>query len=233
MSFFTLEVYGEPVTYGNDNKKRGITREADWRAVIRETATNMNFPFGTGYILHFHLGHKNPLDIDNLCVPVFQALREMDKVKGNYANINWWLAKREVKIPSKLTLIIENRPPQFPINPSTNVFHKVYSGDLPDKHNKMFEKWVLYNSPGNTCNYQQFAISLKYGSQKVNIGSIPSESKNAARVKGIVDRLYPIIGGYGGSPIAPDDWKIDILCVERGVSYLKENELEIKICAII
>ena len=224
----TIEVYGEPVTYGIDSKEKGVTREADWRALIRKKAYNDNFVFGSGYVLHFHLRNNN-LDIDNLCVPVFQALREVDRDKGNYANIKWWLAKKTMGFPNKLRLIAENRPPEDPFTSSTLIFCKVYSGDFPDKHNKAFENWVLSNSKDICVNYEQFGISLKYGSSKINIGSIHSESRNAARVKGVIDRLYPIIGGNGGNPIKPEDWKINTLYVEKGVSYLKENELEIKI----
>jgi len=45
----------------------------------------------------------------------------------------------------------------------------------------------------------------------------------------LIDCFYPILGGTKGRP---EDWRIDILQVEKGVINLKENAVRITIWGI-
>lgn len=68
------------------------------------------------------------------------------------------------------------------------------------------------------------AIRFQFSSEKVNIGNIASGS-----VKSLIDCLYPILGGRLG---APDDWRVDILQVEKGVQGLLSDSVRISIWKI-
>ncbi len=58
----------------------------------------------------------------------------------------------------------------------------------------------------------------------MNLGDIAT-----GKVKSIIDCLYPVIGGNMGSP---EDWRIDILEVTKGIKILPENAIRVSIAEL-
>lgn len=188
--------------------------EIPWRSTIIDSVP-LNTAGGiSGVMMDFTLPsmapHGHPLDTDNLCQPVFYALKKIGYFEGNYANILWWRAKKCEGIPSGVSLTFNKENPTNLVELlGTPIFDEVYSGPLPSSATSPeIPQWLSsLTNKKNPNPESRLAISISFGSSKVSLGNI-----STGKVKSLIDCMFPIIGGKRG---APDDWKIDLIHAEK------------------
>ncbi|RLI42054.1 hypothetical protein DRO69_10825 [Candidatus Bathyarchaeota archaeon] len=167
-----------------------------------------------GVIIGFHLTNLfprgQPLDIDNLCEPVFSILiNKKGWFGGRRPNLYWWQATKSEDPPTGCRIqIFSTGPPSMRITHNL-VFDGYFPGPLPrnardpnmpawfhdamDKRQKQLDTLYL--------------IHLRFDNAKINIGDI-----STGVVKSTIDCLYPVVGGSAGRP---EDWRISILRIEK------------------
>jgi hypothetical protein len=199
--------------------------EIPWRKALEcsicsiPTLSNENFGFDLKFILPTLAPNNQPLDIDNLCEPVFSVLiNKLGWFGGKRPNIKWWRAMKICGQPSGLQLSAETRIPLEMTRLFENLlFDGVYEGELPRRAtDNQIPSWINslkeFESPQNS---DRFVIHLQFGGLKLNIGNIAT-----GEVKSIIDCLYPVIGGLKGKP---EDWRVDVLQVEKGATNLNDS----------
>jgi len=169
--------------------------------------------------------NNQPLDIDNLCEPVFSVLiNKLGWFGSRRPNLKWWHAIKACDQPSGLYLSVE---PTMPLEMmgeyGSPFFDETFEGVLPSKAtDPQIPSWLdSLKKFESQKNNDRFVIRLQFGGTKVNIGDIAT-----GKVKTLIDCLYPVIGGSKGKP---EDWRVDVLQVEKGVTNLKNNSVRISI----
>jgi len=224
MSSKQFWVPGIPATFAT----RG---ERPWKdELIRSIPTpsiEEKFNFN-GLILEFVLPtlepNNQPLDIDNLCEPAFSVLiNELRWFGGRRPNLKWWHAIKVCGQPSGLRLSIEPATPSpMTCKYGSPFFDEIYEGLLPSKAtDHQVPSWLSSFKFAPPKNNNRFAIRLQFGGTRVNIGDVAT-----GKVKALMDCLYPVIGGSRGKP---EDWRVDVLQVEKGVTNLKDDSVRISI----
>ena len=169
--------------------------------------------------------HNQPLDIDNLCEPVFSVLiNKLGWFGGRRPNLKWWHSIKVCSKPSGLHLSMElTTPPEMTDEYGSPFFDETYEGVFPSKAtDPQILSWLnSLKKFKSQKNDDRFIIRLQFEGAKVNIGDIAT-----GKVKAIIDCLYPVIGGCKGKP---EDWRVDVLQVEKGVTKLKNNSVQISI----
>ncbi len=168
-------------------------------------------------------GH--PLDVDNLCEPVFSVLiNQLQWFNGKRGNIHWYCASKMHSPDSglKLTLFTE---PSIEINLGevklAPVFKQVYTGKLPKSAaDPLFTRWVERHLAGH-LSLANVAVLLRFGDARINLGDIAT-----GRIKPILDGLYPLLGGTAR---APEDWRIRALAVEKGTRDLSPDSVSVTV----
>ncbi len=211
-------VSGIPATFATKG-------EIPWRKALEcsicsiPIPSNENFGLDLKFILPTLAPNNQPLDIDNLCEPVFSVLiNKLGWFGGKRPNIKWWRAMKICGQPSGLQLSAKKMIHLKMTRVFGNLlFEGVYEGELPCKAtDNQIPSWLNslkeFESPQNN---DRFVIRLQFGGLKVNIGNIAT-----GEVKSIIDCLYPVIGGLKGKP---EDWRVDILQVEKGTTNLNDS----------
>lgn len=188
--------------------------EIPWRnTIIGDVSLDNPFDI-SGVDLDFKLptlaprGH--PFDTDNLCEPVFYALKKIGYFGGKNSNILWWRARKSLGDPSGVWISLKaEKPNDLGDSLGAPIFSYTYCGELPKSATSPeIPEWITtlpnIKIPESDA---RLALSLKFGASKVSLGNITT-----GRVKSFIDCLYPIIGGRKG---APDDWKIDLIQAEK------------------
>jgi len=211
---------GSPATFATKG-------ENPWKNVIQQTVPPAVGETTHGLILQFKVPtlapHNHPIDVDNLCEPVFSTfINKLGWIGGKRTHLQWWHATKKLGTPSGVELIITSSPtPVMRGVAGDAIFDAVYEGILPKcATDSEVPTWLaglsipIFSHPSD-----RLAIRFQFQSAKVNIGAISS-----GKVKALIDCLYPILGGRQG---APDDWRIDVLQVEKGVEEVAEGAVRI------
>lgn len=92
-----------------------------------------------------------------------------------------------------------------------------YHGKVPENpYDLVIPAGVYFPKPFRKPHiHDRYMVRLQFGGEEINIGDIIT-----GKVKEILHGLHPIIGG---SPETPEDWRIHVLQVEKGVTFVKEG----------
>lgn len=182
----------------------------------------------TGAYLYYHLPtlapRGMPLDTDNLCEPPIYALTKCGYFQGKRKNMAWWHARKRVAEPTGAKIVVDSTPPvDLRAELGSPFFDHTYTGNLPSSaSDPSIPKWISSIENISLPNRNdRLAISLKFGSSRVSLGNI-----STGPIKSIIDCLYPIIGGEIS---APDDWKIDLIQVQKDLSGINPESVSIAI----
>jgi hypothetical protein len=166
-------------------------------------------------------GH--PLDVDNLCEPVFSVVvNKLGWFGSRRPNMLWWLATKVVGQPSGLRLSMRSeRALAARAEEGCAVLEATYTGPLPKKATDTeVPRWLA--SLGLSQRVQsddRFAVHFLLGGARVNLGDVATGT-----VKSLLDCLYPVLGGRAGDP---EDWRVDNLLVQKCTADLEENQVRI------
>lgn len=218
-------VPGIPATYATK-------KEVPWKKALEGTIPKWADENVDGLELKFTLltqaPNKQPLDLDNLCEPVFSVIiNRLGWFNGRRPNLKWWYASKKTGHPTGLELLIEqNSAPEMTKEFGNPHFDETYSGILPmNARSPEIPSWLNSLENIEPLRYNtRLAVRLQFGGERENIGEIPT-----GKVKKIIDCLYPIIGGQEGKP---DDPRIDILQVEKDSPDIKDESVRISIWEI-
>lgn len=211
----SIIILGEPYTFATAG-------EILWRKTMMELIPEKYESHYSGVTLEFHYIpeiHRQPLDVDNLCEPVFTILIGKKKYfGGKRGNIQWFRAEKIPDIKGKLELRLLEKSPE--LNIDSSIFDANYDGKLPKSAtDKEFAKFVENNARGKLNENDECIVKIQFNSKSVNLGNISSGT-----IKPIIDCLYPILGGIAGNPY---DHSIRTLQVEKGVNSIPQNNVRI------
>ena len=196
-------VSGIPATFAT-------RRERPWKQALERSVLRPAGQVVDGLVLRFSLPtlapHGQPLDIDNLCEPVFSVvINKLGWFGGKRPNLRWWHATKTCGQPSGLRLSVHSVSPRVISDGAHDeCLDTTYTGTLPRKAtDDGIPSWL--NSLGGfkpPAKHDRFAVQLQFGGSMVNIGDIAT-----GNVKAVLDCLYPVIGGVKGKP---EDWRVDV-----------------------
>lgn len=207
-------------------------KEAPWKETLKSSIPAPTDDTVNGITMNFMLPtlapRNQPLDVDNLCEPVFSALvNKIGWFGKKRSNIKRWRASKSSGSPSGMELYLEENVTDAPFDKiGFLAFANVFKGELPSSAtDSQIPKWLepIENKP-SFAEDEKMAIRLQFGDPEVNIGNITT-----GKVKSTIDCLYPLIGGKKGSP---EDWRIDFLEVEKDVRDLDEDSVRIELWKI-
>ena len=210
---------GEPATFAT--KKEGKWKDglqSELFGIVHRDCEGVSLDF----VLSTLAPNGHPLDIDNLCEPVFSVLSgKLGWFGGRRSNIKYWSACKSVGENTGVHINVSD----FKFNIDNHlpvIFDSVYSGVLPEKAtDKNFIEWVEQQVASNIQRQEKYSMKIEFGDLAVNIGEIPT-----GKVKSIIDCMAPILGGECG---APEDWRIDQLLVSKGAEDLNAGQVRIRI----
>jgi hypothetical protein len=163
-------------------------------------------------------------DIDNLCEPVFSTvINRLGWFGGSRPSLAWFLAlKRPSAAPGMTISVMSGPAPDATAVLGIRAFEATRPGPLPrSARDEGFIAWVREQRaaivPGPV------AVILGFGSSRVNIGDIAT-----GPVKCVIDCLQPILGGRPGNP---DDHRVVLLIVAKGVADVAQGSVRITVGA--
>jgi hypothetical protein len=167
-------------------------------------------------------GH--PFDVDNLCDPVFVVvIRRAGWFGGRKTRLSWWSATKRLGQPPGCQIDIHTE--RALSVPAQNPFwDENYSGPMPTKATSPdLPRWALERRRARAVEWipESCVLYLGFSDASVNIGEIATGC-----VKPVIDCLYPWLGGTAK---APEDWRIETLVVERGLSALPPGTLHVRL----
>jgi hypothetical protein len=204
--------------------------EQTWReALVSNLPQYTQVPQMHGLFIDFRLvnlaplGH--PLDVDNLCEPVFSTLiNRKGWFGGKRPNLTWWQAsKSRSSSPGCQIEVSPNNTASIGRPKGVLVFEDHYSGPLPLSARDPCISSQIQDSIGNqeASSEGRYFIFLRFDNSKLNIGDIA-----AGKVKTTIDSLYPIVGGVIGQP---EDWRVNIIRVEKQAANSTNEGVHISI----
>lgn len=205
--------------------------EKTWKETLRRGIPEPTTEYDAqGVLLHFRLtgadSGYSAADLDNLCEPIFQVLiGEQGWFSGKRANLRWFRASKSYgEAPGCDLTVTRSSPVDAPQTHSRMLLSTLYIGPLPLRgSDSPLADWVG-SIPEAPVQIDRCAVLLQFADTAVNIGDIPT-----GRVKNVVDCLYPVLGG---KPSDPEDWRVDILQVEKGAAYVSLGALRITLYAM-
>ncbi len=216
MSAEKFWVAGLPATFAT-------AKEAGWKRALEDALPAGVGGAAAGLRLDFILptlspaGH--PLDVDNLCEPVFSVfINRLGWFGGKRPNLTWWRATKACSDPSGVRLTVEPGPaPDMDSELGRAFFDAAYRDELPSRAtDERVPAWLrslgAIDLPRDDA---RFALRLRFGSARINIGDVAT-----GKPKPMIDCLYPILGGPPGDP---EDWRIDVLQVEKDIKDLEAD----------
>lgn len=214
-----LFVPGEPATFATKGEKpwkEAVTAAASLCVPSLEAVDGVTLEFTVAS----HSRNGQPFDLDNLCDPVFVALKNAGWFGGRKANVKWWRATKAEGPVSGVRIVGQVEPPTADQCPW--LVQAIYQGDLPhDGRHEGVAAWAREIAEGMSGHApDRLGLGLRFGNPDITIAEISS-----GRVKNIIDCLYPIIGGEAS---APHDWKVNELWVDRGVR-LPDGLVEVQV----
>lgn len=176
------------------------------------------------FVLPTPAPHGMPLDVDNLCEPVFSiVVNKLGWFESKRQNIRWWQATKECGAPTGLRIeMMQDTEINIGLTPDGIIFDAIYDGDMPaSAKDCQVASWAEKNYLARSCPEpnRRYSMLIQFASPTINIGDIAT-----GKVKSFIDCMYPAIGGSAGKP---EDWRIDLLQVEKGVQTLAGNTVRI------
>ena len=222
MSVTSFWVGGEPATFATSG-------ELSWKERLRESTpppslagreTGMDVRFSVSSLRRS--GH--PFDVDNLCDPVFVVvIRKAGWFEGRKTGLSWWSATKRLGQPPGCQIsIYEERAISLPTH--SPFWDEHYSGPIPTSATSLeLPLWARELRVARAVDRfpESCFLYLGFSDGNVNIGEIAT-----GRVKSVVDCLSPWLGGTAK---APEDWRVETLVVERGVSAIPPGTLHIRL----
>lgn len=213
-------VSGLPATFAT-------AREKPWKTELSNQLSSPTMAGNErGVELQFNVlslaPNGQPLDVDNLCEPVFSVLvGQLGWFGAARGNVHWWSATKRDGGPHGCGITISDaRSAGVPSAPPT--LEGVYRGMLPRNAKEAdVAAWASGLVRGATELPTRCIVHLAFGSNTVNIADI-----STGVVKSFVDCLYPILGGRAG---APEDYRVSQLIVEKGAAGLVSNEVRARL----
>ena len=206
--------------------------EKPWKETLLKNLPQRSSEIGErGLVLDFQLsdlaplGH--PLDVDNLCEPVFSILiNRKGWFGGNRGNMHWWCASKKQGLPSGSRIEIFSNSPSAKLGQNI-VFDKYWPGPPPrSARSPYMPAWireVFHQREAHPDNF--YFVRLAFDDANLNIGDI-----STGVAKPTIDCLYPVIGGTAGSP---EDWRISVLQVEKRRNYDERKGVQITIGRVL
>lgn len=205
MQFWVSGIPAPYATKGEDLWKRELESNLPKPSIDSFNGVTVEF------ILRTPATGAGPVHVDNLCEPVFSVLvGGLGWFGGRRSNINWWRAAKVSGEPTGIKLGLEAKAAPDMKQEFGEPFF-VYAGNVPEKASEPIlpVKVSSIKQLKQPAAGDRYMVRLQFGGSNINIGDIAG-----GRVKEIIDSLYPVIGG---APDSPDDWRIHILQVEKGV----------------
>jgi len=214
-------VLGEPFTFATKG-------ELIWREIMMNSIPEKFEKNYSGVELKFHYVseiHGQPLDVDNLCEPVFIILvGKKNYFDGVRKNIQWFRAEKIQDNNGKLELSLSEQIPK--LNHGLILFDEIYVGPFPKSAtDPKFPIFVKNNLKRKLEKTEECIVSIQFNSSSVNIGNISSGT-----IKPIIDCLFPVLGGIQGDP---NDHVIRILQIEKGITSIPQDGIRIVISRLI
>lgn len=212
---------GEPPTWLGSG-------ERDWKARLAEAvklapAPFLNLDFRVSSFLR--AGHR--FDLDNMVTPVFDQLLGPRRSELRRA-LHGWSARRGLSPQPGLRIVEADSARNDSMGgEDCLVLDLAYLGGLPaDSRGKGVEfAQAVVHALGawSPSAEHRFAVDLGFGDDVQDITWVAEKP-----VKPVVDCLFPVLGGRPG---APEDWKIERLRVQRGLSDLR-GAFSVKVWAL-
>lgn len=189
-----LFVTGEPATFATKGEKA-------WKESVKSAASlcvptleavdsvSLNFTFSP------HSWKSQPYNLDNLCEPVFDSLKNAGWFGGRKSNVHWWQARKAEGPVSRVKILGQCEPSET--DQRSVLLHAMYVGDLPhDRRHEGFAAWAREIANGlHGPMPDRLGIGLRFSRSDITIAETAS-----GRVKNIIDCMYPIIGGEACAP---------------------------------
>lgn len=208
---FPVWVPGVPSTYSNGEP------EAIWKAILSQTLpaaplTAAAHGMTADFLVPLSVWGREGNDLDNLCDPLCSILiNQKGWLGGRRPNLMWYCVSKNPGAPSGARVAVHNdSPPSFKPEADAEIIHDVYSGPLPKNvQDPLLARWVESH---RRCDglWKRYHVLLQIEGKTLNIGDVAKDYG----VKGIVDSLYPLLGGDAENP---GDDRITMLQVEKGV----------------
>lgn len=221
----TFFIDGIPGTYATK-------KEGPWKKAISEQAPGPSLGgkeigISLRFVLPTLTPVGQPLDVDNLCEPVFSVLiNRIGWFDGSRPNLHWWQASKEAGSVHGCRITIHTT--DFVILPQSEPdYDHVYAGQLPaSATSRPLADWAwnIRNQSHSRWIPKQCSLFLGLPGVDHNIGSISGDSI----VKSTIDCLYPWFGGEEGDPA---DHRIMNLAVTKSQASQRDRGVAIKLWA--
>ena len=201
-------VPGEPAVWLGSGEK-------DWKLKVGEMVALGSSTPPEALALEFRvrsfLRAGQPFDLDNMVTPVFEALLGPRRSPLRSALALWSASRIEDTSPG-LRLLFQQRVAPFPAVDATLVLDVTLRGRLPVDSRDGGTEFVAGLREGlgdwSPRKLHRFAVEVRFGDDTSDITWVAEHP-----IKPVVDCLFPVLGG---TPGAPDDWKVHALRVSRG-----------------
>lgn len=217
-------IHGLPCTFATSGERA-------WKIAIAKQSPH---PFldgrEVGLVARFRLAslapRGMPLDIDNLCEPLFSVLvNRLGWFRSSRSNVMWWHASKRADAALGCDVTITESPLADALD-ADPLCSGCYSGPLPSSaRSSEVALWAAslnpIENPGQVPS--AYACFVGFGDPAVNIGNIAT-----GPVKSFIDCLFPLLGGRVG---APADHLIDSLTVAKGYSVVGVDSVMLKLSA--
>ena len=136
----------------------------------------------------------------------------------------WWQAEKKWGTPPGLEIILEtndSRDPEKMFSGRNSCF--IYTGEFPKnaRDEKIPNILERLGFKGRPLDIERFILYMGFVSETINLGDIAT-----GKIKSLIDCLYPAIGGSSG---CPEDWRIDMIYVRKGIKHLEGNTVEVSL----
>ncbi len=219
-------VPGEPATFATSGEK-------EWRdQLMRKIPIRVAGAGARGLVLRFECSSSSrrgqPFDIDNLCEPVLSILVNKRGWFGRRRpNILWWRAVRHFSgSPGCHIAVLSTEALEIDVAMSHVLQDAIFHGQLPvDAQDPVLPSWLRSKDAKSTrVGDPRFGVQLCFHGTRVNLGEIAT-----GPVKHVLDCLYPVLGG---DPKSPEDWRIELLQVEKNCDHVQNGTLRLRIWVV-
>jgi hypothetical protein len=192
----------------------GGQNERDWKeAIARHVPASGQEPSYDAVSVEFFLSEAREgtrgSDLDNLLDPVLSVVvNRLGWCGGRRPNLRWIRAEKDYRRSSGARVTLEHGSPTWPpVGVGPVVVDGSYGGDLPrSARDETFAGWVRAVAIGTIQG--RAAVRLTFATPTINLGEAAT-----GPVKPLLDCLWPVLGG---NPVAPEDWRIGVLLLEKG-----------------
>ncbi len=160
-------------------------------------------------------------DLDNLLDPVLSVVvNRLGYCGGRRPNLKWLAASKQFAEATGAEIDLGARRPAWsPESAREELLDGIYDGPLPKSAtDSVFADWVRARISADLDD-GRVAVRLQFAAQSVNLGEVAT-----GKVKPLIDGLWPLLGG---TPRSPEDWRIRVLLLEKGVQVAGEVSVSV------